>query len=162
MIPYDDLVIALQTWRAKQGLPVAQLSGALTPPPPVEQPAFVAAAPAGFPQRAAPPAAPLARNQGFLGNVATPPPLAANDDSLDDVDASALIEESHYEPEGDDFAMAFAAGKGGDQGEEATAISAAPAPRLSDQFGLSTEPGADNAPTDDLPLKPKHHRNDDW
>ena len=32
MIPYDDLVVALATWRARQGLPVAQPVGAPTPP----------------------------------------------------------------------------------------------------------------------------------
>lgn len=89
MIPYEDLVIALQTWRARQGLPVAQMSGQLTPPP----------------IASAPPAPP----QAFLGNVSTPPPLApageTHEESLD-VDG-ALIEETHYENEGDDFAMAF-------------------------------------------------------
>ena len=42
-----------------------------------------------------------------MANVATPPPLAVetHEDSLD-VDG-ALIEEAHYENEGDDFAMAF-------------------------------------------------------
>ncbi len=96
MIPYEDLVIALQTWRAKQGLPVAQMSGQLTPPPP-------------------PPARPA---QPFLGNVSTPPPLApaseTQEDSLD-VDG-ALIEEAHYENEGDDFAMAF--GQAGAQADD--------------------------------------------
>ena len=67
MIPYEDLVIALQTWRAKQGLPVAQLSGALTPPP-------VVAAPSSPSAPSGPPAPPP--KQAFLGNVATPPPLA--------------------------------------------------------------------------------------
>src|SRR5690606_9446428 len=50
MIPYDDLVIALATWRARQGLPVAQLSGSLTPPPPVPDEAPV--------PRSSPPAPP--------------------------------------------------------------------------------------------------------
>lgn len=94
MIPYEDLVIALQTWRAKQGLPVAQMSGQLTPPPVAPK------APPGPPGRPA---------QPFLGNVSTPPPLApageTHEDSLD-VDG-ALIEEAQYENEGGDFAMAF-------------------------------------------------------
>src|ERR1700755_3158668 len=99
MIPYDELVIALQTWRAKQGLPVAQMSGQLTPPP-------VASTPPAPPRPA----------QAFLGNVATPPPLAAetHEDSLD-VDG-ALIEEAQYENDGDDFAMAF--GQSGAQAVE--------------------------------------------
>lgn len=111
MIPYEELVIALQTWRAKQGLPVAQMSGQLTPPP---------VAP-----KTAPPAPPPGRAaQPFLGNVATPPPLApeTQEDSLD-VDG-ALIEEAHYENEGDDFAMAFS---GSGTGEDSTAIGGAPA-----------------------------------
>jgi hypothetical protein len=47
MIPYDDLVGALQNWRAKQGLPVAGLAVAPTPgsgrtaaPPPAPEPAY--------------------------------------------------------------------------------------------------------------------------
>jgi hypothetical protein len=159
MIPYDELVVALQTWRAKQGLPVGQLSGALTPPS-VKAPVFVPPAPAGFAPRATPPAAPPPRNQGFLGNVATPPPLATLDDSLD-VDESALIEESHYESEGDDFALAFDGTKL-DHDPESTAIGSAPAPRLSDPYGQPTDPGADGGETEDRPVTPGHNRNEDW
>lgn len=106
MIPYDDLVIALQTWRAQQGLPVAQLSGQLTPPP-----APVAKAPSG----------PTFSN-------ATPPPLqhATADEPIDDVDG-ALIEEQHdehYGNEGNDFAMAFGQNGGSD---ESTSIGDQPA-----------------------------------
>jgi hypothetical protein len=48
MIPYDDLVVALTAWRARQGLPVAQLPvvQARTAPP-VAPPA---AAPVASPQ----------------------------------------------------------------------------------------------------------------
>lgn len=126
MIPYDDLVIALQTWRARQGLPVAQLSGIAIEPPPVE-----VAAP-----RTAPP---------------TPPPLAPVDTRDEEVDAS-LLEEAHYENEGDDFAMAF----GQQQPEpdaESTSIGSAPPPGARDSFGGSTEPE---------PAPDKHNRNDDW
>lgn len=107
MIPYDDLVIALQTWRAQQGLPVAQMvemsqtpqtSGSLTPPPPPP--------PAAVPRRQ-PPAAPGS---------------GPHDDALD-VDG-ALIEEAHYVTEGDDFAMAFA----GTEHAESTAIGQSPGP----------------------------------
>ena len=108
MIPYEELVIALQTWRAKQGLPVAQRSGQLTPPP-------VAA-------KASPPSPPGRAAQPFIANVATPPPLdtldapETHEESLD-VDG-ALIEEAHYENEGDDFAMAFGqAGAAVDDGD---------------------------------------------
>lgn len=33
MIPYDDLVVALTAWRARQGLPVGQPVAAASPPP---------------------------------------------------------------------------------------------------------------------------------
>ncbi len=113
MIPYEELVIALQTWRAKQGLPVGQLSGALIPPPAPPAPAPVAA-------RTAPPVAPP-KSSGS-GPTAAPPPLAPVEDSLDVADDS-LIEESHYENEGDDFAMNFGAQA---QEGESTMIGEAP------------------------------------
>jgi hypothetical protein len=114
MIPYEELVIALQTWRAKQGLPVAQMSGQLTPPPVATQ----APRPA----------------QPFLGNVATPPPLAPSaetyDETRDSVDAldvdGALIEEAQYENEGDDFAMAFGSAPAAGDGDDSTSIGSAP------------------------------------
>jgi hypothetical protein len=142
MIPYEELVIALQTWRAKQGLPVGQLSGALTPPPVVAPP----------PMRASPPMAPPSKGstgpqQAFLGNVATPPPLG--EDSLD-VDESALIEEGHLEAEGDDFAMAFGtAGAPASDENESTAVGDVP-----DDRPTQTTLG-DGAP-------PSRNRNDDW
>lgn len=149
MIPYEELVIALQTWRAKQGLPVGQLSGALMPPP-----VSVTAAP----QRSGPPSAPPSTGrtgpqQAFLGNVATPPPLAAVDEPIDDsldVDESALIEEAHYENEGDDFGIAFGA-KAGDDGES-TSIGGPPVARGSEH----TLDEGDDAPP------PAPNRNDDW
>jgi hypothetical protein len=148
MIPYDDLVVALATWRARQGLPVAQLSGALTPPP---------APPVPVP-RSNPPAPPRG---GFVANVVTPPPLApapGTHDEAMDVDESALIDEAHYENEGDDFAMAFPAGTAAaaaaaaPDADESTAIGSAPGVAR-DSFGGSTEPE---------PPKGKHNRNDDW
>lgn len=160
MIPYDDLVVALQTWRAKQGLPVGQLSGALTPPAQVAAVTAPASTPGSGP-RPAPPAPPSRPAQPFLSNVATPPPLAPLSEESLDVDESALIEESHYENEGDDFAMAFgSAGPGApvDHDAESTAIGNAPAPRTSDTY-QSTDPGGTVA---DPPIKPKHNRNDDW
>jgi len=138
MIPYDDLVVALQTWRARQGLPVAQLSGMLTPP--VSEP-VAAAAP-----RTNPPVAPP--------KAAVPPPLAPADTHDDVDDAGLLVEEAHYENEGDDFAMAF--GQPAEPDFESTAIGTAPPPAASgqrDSFGGSTEP---EPPAD------KHNRNDDW
>lgn len=140
MIPYEDLVIALQTWRAKQGLPVAQLSGALTPPPVVT----------------APPAAPP--KQAFLGNVATPPPLAAPPEDSMDVEDGALIEEAHYEPEGDDFAMAFGAAGPAADGDDATAIGAMPPGRPSDN---TLDEGGTEVASPSGQLR-TNNRNDDW
>src|SRR5258706_6717773 len=109
MIPYDDLVVALATWRARQGLPVATLSGALTPPP----------APPKAAARTAPPAAPPARAEH-------PSPLAAPLGAPEEVDDSSLLEESAYENEGADFAMAFAAPE---EDAESTAIGVGPPTR---------------------------------
>jgi len=140
MIPYDDLVVALQTWRARQGLPVAQLSGVMVPPPAVAAPE-----PAPVP-RTNPPAPPKA---------AVPPPLAPVETRDDDVEEAALIEEAHYENEGDDFAMAFnaAVNEGAEEADESTAIGTPPPPAAAprDSFGGSTEPE---------PGSGKH--NDDW
>jgi hypothetical protein len=117
MIPYDDLVIALQTWRAKQGLPVGQLSGQLTPPP-----------------------APAAKSSsGPTFSNAAPPPLqhATHDEPIDDVDGH-LIEEQHDEHyaaeghEGGDFAQSFGEHGGND---ESTSIGGQP----SADDGLGTE-----------------------
>lgn len=130
MIPYEELVIALQTWRAKQGLPVAQMSGQLTPPPVAQ---------------VAPPPAPRA----------APPPLAApvheeletHEETADSLDVDgALIEEAQYENEGDDYAMAFdQAGASADADADATSIGAAPRPSDStlDEGGTEVaSPGA--------------------
>jgi hypothetical protein len=93
MIPYDDLVAALSAWRAKQGLPVSTM-GAMPSSP---APAAVAKAPSG-PKTAPPPA----RVKGST----VPPPLAMPD-TVEEVDEAAMIDESSYENEGDDFAMKF-------------------------------------------------------
>ncbi len=148
MIPYEDLVIALQTWRAKQGLPVAQLSGALTPPPMVSVP------------MTSPPGPPPPK--GFLGNVATPPPLDAPlEDSLD-VDDAALLEETHYENEGNDFAMAFSGAPpvadAGEQ-EDSTAIGHQPPPLgRPSEATLDDDGGTEVAP----PAGKPRTTNDDW
>ena len=137
MIPYDDLVVALATWRARQGLPVAQLSGALTPPPePPRQVTF--SGPPITPPITAPPRA------------AAPPPLAQPEpgDSLgDSIDAALLedgqLDESQLDNEGADFAMAFGGGLAAEG--ESTMIGGAPGP------------GAD---PDDLPPPPRGRN--DW
>jgi hypothetical protein len=125
MIPYDDLVVALQTWRARQGLAVAQLSGVSISPPPVEVP------------RTNPPAPPPPKA------AATPPPLAPAPNTQDEeFEEGALLEEAHYENEGDDFAMAFNGQPPPAQPEgedESTSIGNAPGVR--DSFGGGgTEP----------------------
>ncbi len=115
MIPYDDLVAALASWRARQGLPTGQLAGqppAPAPAPkPTPAPSFAAARPA------APPTRPTPASSRPAAVVVEP----AHEDSVD-VDESSLLEEASYEG---DFAMSFGAGEPG----ESTAIGAAPAPR---------------------------------
>jgi len=93
MIPYDDLVAALQNWRAKQGLPVSTLGAAPSAPAPA---APMAKSPSG-PKTPPPP-----RAKG--GSI--PPPLQ-NVDTVEEVEEHE-IDESSYENEGDDFAMGFA------------------------------------------------------
>lgn len=133
MIPYEELVVALQTWRARKGLPIGQMSGSIAPPPPSP-----IAAP---PVRVAPPVAPPSRKpptqpppmRAKTGSP-VPPPLETTypDESLEHsldqelgahleehlsehgaeaeepmTAAQHAIDETHYENEGDDFAMAF-------------------------------------------------------
>lgn len=132
MIPYEDLVTALTAWRARQGLPVSHV-----PTP--------AATSGSGPARTAPPSAPP---RGF---TTKPPPLPAEHDDALDVD-SALIEEGHYENEGDDFGMKFGAPEAD---AEATSIGTSP---QRDSFGGTTAPGGATA-DDDVPPR---NRNEDW
>jgi hypothetical protein len=97
MIPYDELVIALATWRARQGLPMSGLSGALTPPPAVSarmaaQAAQPATRPTPRPMAAQPtpaptpaPTPPARRTAPFAAAAApVPPPLEPPpEDSID-------------------------------------------------------------------------------
>lgn len=132
MIPYEELVIALQSWRAKQGLPVGQLSAVAMPPP--------ASAPM-TPQRSGPPAAPPKSGstgpQQAFGNVATPEPLAAAEEL--DVEDAALLEEAQYDPHALDDG-------------ESTSIGTAPTPRTS-------EPTLDDG---DARPGSNRSRNEDW
>jgi len=114
MIPYDDLVAALQAWRVKQGLPVGELNSvSLTPAMATSAPVVTA--------RTAPPAPPPR---------ASPMPLAPAEYSMEVEDAAML--EDHYENEGNDFAMSF-------QPEEAesTALGSPP-----EKTTLDHDPGA--------------------
>ena len=110
MIPYEDLVAALAAWRARAGLPVAQLAvPAPAPPPRVAAPAVTrATAP-----RAAPPAPP-------------PPPQAHSGSNDDFEDEAGLVEDGQYASAGDDYVVPL----GGDMVEagESTAIGSAPEP----------------------------------
>jgi hypothetical protein len=106
MIPYDDLVAALQAWRARQGLPVAAPSTGSVP--------ATMAAPGSGPRTAPPP--PRTNPPAPPPMAArTPMPLEAPDETHEEIhedeaiEEHALIEDSHYENEGDDFAMSFAA-----------------------------------------------------
>ena len=101
MIPYDDLVAALSAWRASKGLPVSTMgsagSGQHAQPGSGPTPAPMGKAPSG-PKPAPPPA----RSKG----TSVPPPLAMPD-TVEEVEEAALLDESSYENEGDDFAMNF-------------------------------------------------------
>jgi len=149
MIPYDDLVAALTSWRARQGLPVA--SGAL--PVPGSGPTSIpnspgsgpvsggmrmagsgpTAKPGSGPQRATPPMAPP------KGGGYQPPPLATPDTAEDslDVDDEALLEEAHYENEGADFALGFDGSV--EQDAESTTLGQAPGEGTRDSVGGETE-----------------------
>ncbi len=95
MIPYDDLVAALSAWRARQGLPVSTMGAAPSGPAPTPMPQTKSGS---GPKNAPPP--PRAKAASI------PPPLAMPD-TVEEVDDSAMLDESSYENEGDDFAMNF-------------------------------------------------------
>lgn len=114
MIPYDDLVAALASWRQRQGLPTGHIPTAIaaaappaaaTPPAPAARPAPAPATrPATAPARSAaggrPPAAVIVDT--------------GHEDSVD-VDDSAFLEEGGFDG---DFAMSFST----DEPAESTAI----------------------------------------
>jgi len=112
MIPYDDLVAALATWRTRQGLPVVRTGNATpaAPSPVAPAPQRVVAAPAPAP-RPAPPRA-----------VQLPPPIESG---LDDFDDGALLEDGSYDS-GEDYVLSL--GAAGDPNAEPTAIGGAPTP----------------------------------
>jgi hypothetical protein len=124
MIPYDDLVVALQNWRARQGLPVATISA---PAPAVAAPPPAPSAPARPPT---PPPGPRTAPPG-------PPPLAQpeTDTHEDSMEVDPALVEDHYDNEGNDFAMAFnnAFNQNAEHDGESTAIGVAP-PGSRDSF----------------------------
>jgi len=79
MIPYDDLVVALTAWRARQGLPVAHAASSTA----------AASAPPPAPRRATPPA---------------PRPAQRPPAELVDFDDHGLVEDASYDA-GEDYVM---------------------------------------------------------
>jgi hypothetical protein len=104
MIPYDDLVVALTAWRARQGLPVAQPVAAAS-----SAPARGHAAPPAPVRSAAAPARPA---------VPQAPP------DVGDFEDGSLVEDASYDA-GDDYVMQL----GGDEHPvEETEIGSVPEP----------------------------------
>ena len=139
MIPYDDLVVALASWRAKQGLPVATANYKSGP---VSGPTMTAApsAPApstgsgSGPKRGAPPAPP-GRTTAPAAAIPAPLPLPAETIDVDDaLDLHEHLDE-HHEVDDDQLPGAF--GDLAPETDEATSIGGTP-PR--DSFGGHTDP----------------------
>lgn len=101
MIPYDDLVAALSSWRARQGLPVNMVGNTGSGPH----------AKQGSGPNRAPPAPPSASRPGM--------PVAAEADEVAEV-----LEEEAYENEGADYGMQFDANANNEV--EPTSIGQAP------------------------------------
>ena len=127
MIPYEELVYALQNWRARQGLA-----------------ATVEPGPGSGPARTAPPAPPRPGSSSGSGAFAAPPLAPTLEDSLDVDDA--LVEEAHDASEGE-LANAFAGAFAGaplDDGES-TSIGGIPAPE--DGTAVASESGRLRGPS---------------
>jgi hypothetical protein len=92
MIAYDDLVAALTTWRARQGLSVAHGAAA--------RPAIAPASPA---PSTAPPRAPAGTAPASAPPRKAALPVTAPEEP-DDYEG-ALIEETPYEADADDFVL---------------------------------------------------------
>ena len=159
MIPYDDLVVALATWRAKQGLPVGQMSAVLTPPVSAAPGAPASSTQSGSgPKRSGPPsgppgAPPTPGKAPGSGRTAAPAPtpLPPSAETLD-IDEHIVDEDAQLEGV-DEFANAFSNIQAdGAEGDEPTSIGSAPTPR--DSFGGQTDPSPGPARTP--------NRNDDW
>jgi hypothetical protein len=109
MIPYSDLVVALRSWRERNGLPnfgVDPTSAVPAAPAPAPAPAaFARTAPPAAPPRSAPPAA---------------------IEVEDELEAHEIQSEDEYNNEGNDFAMGFGENVEAD-GESTIASGTAPA-----------------------------------
>jgi hypothetical protein len=115
MIPYSDLVVALRSWRERNGLPNFGVD-------PGSAPAVVKAPPGPAPvpamARTAPPAAP-------------PRSAPAAIEVEDELEAHEIQSEDEYNNEGNDFAMGFGEGVEPD-GESTMASGTAPQPGFYD------------------------------
>ena len=137
MIPYDELVIALQAWRAKKGLPIGQMSGSLVPPAPA--PVSHASSPGSGPGRVAPPAPPPrtpARTASQLPTDEVEPATeslahldADEHEPVAEAELEEHIEEHQVQHEGDEFAAAF---HNLEQDGESTSIGSPPPPTARD------------------------------
>src|SRR5262245_38787101 len=124
MIPYEDLVAALERWRVRNGLPV---SGGGVPAPSVS--ASTGPTPMTAPI-AAPRSAPAAPPPKSMYGVPVTPmnvpgakvPERPDTDEPLGLDDADVLDEDLLEPEGGDFAMGFgvSSGKGPEYEEDAS------------------------------------------
>src|SRR4051812_46707271 len=106
MIPFPDLVVALDNWRMRQGLP---LSSGDVPVATVAQKAATTPAAYVAPKAAAPvpaPAAPAAQAWAPAPSAAATQPRPGTDSDVLAID-DAEVEDDLYETEGNDFSMQF-------------------------------------------------------
>ena len=112
MIPYEELAAALQRWRLRNGLPVADLAVASSPAPITTSavPVATPASPTTRSTRHAVPAAPAGWTAPARAPAAAPAPAGRDlDVELGDVD---VIDEDLYAADGGDFAVSFDGRKG--------------------------------------------------
>ncbi len=162
MIPYPDLVAALERWRLRNGLPVGgggmppmtTMSATIPAPAPTAYSSF---GPPAAPRPSAPMAVPVATK--VPARVQTEEPVDLGDDDVLDEDMLA--------PEGGDFAMAFGVSSSkpvdtldDEVPDEKTAIGLPDAPTTS-PFSPQTNPGFDTLDADgeilDESDDPDHH-----
>jgi hypothetical protein len=146
MIPYPDLVAALERWRLRNGLPVG---GGGLPPMSASVPA---PAPASY-SSYAPPAAPRPSASMPVPPAAKVPARVQTEEPVDLGDDDVL-DEDMLAPEGGDFAMAFGVSNAkpvdtldDDVADERTAIGLPDAPTTS-PFTPETHPGFDTLDAD--------------
>ena len=135
MIPYDDLVMALRSWRERNGMPTSTMTARSgSGPARTGGPVSGSRPAARGPVRGSRPAA-RGPGSGSMPAVAAPPrppaPLLADDDVLE-VGAAEVDE---YDAEGGDFALGFT---GASAEAESTAIGQAPRAGF---VSASTDPG---------------------